>query len=156
MKLYGSSWDITKAFDSVSKAIIRLAWARLSVPLELIEWLVELGMDAWVAVRTLWMVNVWETQGMAGFDCEEAGESPFTFNPERGTGRGEIRSPHTWVAVFDILLRALEEVASNLFLLESSGGGMYPAPEVGWGFKTTLTRFQCAPSCLASRSHCLS
>ena len=104
-KLYDSSWDIKKAFDSVSKAVIRLAWARLCVPAELIEWLVELDMNAWVAVRTLWTVQVWATQGLAGFNSGMAGESPFTFNPERGTGQGDISSSHTWVAVFDILLR---------------------------------------------------
>ena len=47
-------------------------------------------------------------QGMTGLDSGEAGESPFAFNPERGTGQGDISSPHTWEAVFDILLRALE------------------------------------------------
>ena len=35
-KLYGSSWDIKKTFESVSKAVIRLAWTRLGVPSELI------------------------------------------------------------------------------------------------------------------------
>ena len=36
------------------------------------------------------------------------------------------------MAVFDILLRALEEVKSEPFLLDCTGGGMYPAPEVGY------------------------
>ena len=27
-RIYGSSWDISKAFDSVSKDMIRLAWER--------------------------------------------------------------------------------------------------------------------------------
>ena len=77
--------------------------------MELIEWLVELDTDARVAVRTIWTVKVWETQGMTGLDSGEAGVSPFAFNPERGTGQGDISSPHTWEAVFDILLRALEK-----------------------------------------------
>ena len=37
--LYGSSWDIRKAFDSVGKWLIRLAWRRLGVPAPLAEWL---------------------------------------------------------------------------------------------------------------------
>ena len=122
--LYGSSWDIKKAFDSVSKAIIRLAWTRLGVPPDLIEWLVELDMAARGSVRTRWTVEVWETEGLAGFNLERGGDAPFTFNPERGTGQGDISSPHTWVAVFDILLRALEVVSSDPFLLVSKGGGM--------------------------------
>ena len=89
-------------------------------------------MAARVSVRTLWTVEVWETEGLEGFDLERGGDAPFTFNPERGTGQGDISSPHTWVAVFDILLRALKEVSSDPFLLVSTGGGMYPAPEVGY------------------------
>ena len=36
------------------------------------------------------------------------------------------------MAVFDILLRALEEVSSDPFLLDSTGGRMYPVPEFGY------------------------
>ena len=89
-------------------------------------------MDARVSVRTLWTVEVWETEGLAGVDREWGEDSPFTFNPERGTGQGDISSPHTWVVVFDILLRALEEVSSDPFLLDSTSGGTYPVPEVGY------------------------
>ena len=49
---YGSSWNTKEAFDSVCKTFIRLAWTRLGVPVELVEWLVELDMDARVAVFT--------------------------------------------------------------------------------------------------------
>ena len=38
--VYGSSWDISKAFESVSKSLIRLAWTRLGVPEDIVEWLV--------------------------------------------------------------------------------------------------------------------
>ena len=48
--MYGSSWDIRKAFESVSKAIIRLAWTSLGVLVELIEWLVEIGMNLMVHI----------------------------------------------------------------------------------------------------------
>ena len=65
----------------VSKAIIRLAWTRLGVPSDLIEWLVELDTAARVSVRTLWTVEVWETESLAGFELEGGGEAPFTFNP---------------------------------------------------------------------------
>ena len=65
------------------------------------------------------------------------------------------------MAVFEILLRTSEEVTSDPFLLESTGGGMYPAPEVGyvddlisllgslWGYRIKLIWSLHAPSCLA-------
>eukprot|EP01034_Spumella_vulgaris_P036599 gene36599-45138_t len=37
LDLYTSSWDFRKAFDSVSKPIIRLAWTRLGVPPDAVE-----------------------------------------------------------------------------------------------------------------------
>ena len=33
--LYGCSWDVRKAFDSVFKPLILLCWQRLGVPLDL-------------------------------------------------------------------------------------------------------------------------
>ena len=33
--LYGCSWDMKKAFDSVSKPLILLCWQRLGVPLDI-------------------------------------------------------------------------------------------------------------------------
>ena len=34
--LYGSSWDMAKAFDTITPDIIRMAWVRLGVPLEIV------------------------------------------------------------------------------------------------------------------------
>ena len=35
--LHTCSWDITRAFDSVSENVMRMAWARLGVPQELAD-----------------------------------------------------------------------------------------------------------------------
>eukprot|EP01041_Mallomonas_annulata_P042118 gene42118-biopygen5466 len=43
--LYTSSWDFRKAFDSVSKPIIKLAWSRLGVPTDVVEWIATLDQD---------------------------------------------------------------------------------------------------------------
>eukprot|EP01041_Mallomonas_annulata_P007029 gene7029-biopygen3394 len=40
--LYTSSGDFRKAFDSASKPIIRLAWTRLGVPPDVVEWIFSL------------------------------------------------------------------------------------------------------------------
>ena len=54
--VYGSSWDISKAFDSVSKDMIRLAWERVGVPPPIVEWLIALDADDHTIVRTEWAV----------------------------------------------------------------------------------------------------
>jgi len=40
--LYGCSWDMSKAFDSVSKPLIVLCWQRNGLPVEIAQWLVDL------------------------------------------------------------------------------------------------------------------
>ena len=36
------SWDIRRAFDSIPKNLVRLAWCRLGVPLAVVDWLYDL------------------------------------------------------------------------------------------------------------------
>ena len=48
----------------------------MGVSTELIEWLLELDKDVSVAVRTPWVVEVWEAQGITGFEQEDSTKSP--------------------------------------------------------------------------------
>ena len=107
-KIYGSSWDISKAFDSVSKDMIRLAWERVGVPAPFVDWPIALDADNHTIVRTEWAVASWDAAEYEAF-AKEAGDGriPY-FHPDRGTGQGDTSSPATWVVFFDIVLRALE------------------------------------------------
>ena len=62
-QIYESSWDISKDFDSVGRPLIRLAWDRVVVPDEIIDWLIELDKDNLTVVRSTWAVQVWEAEG---------------------------------------------------------------------------------------------
>jgi len=44
--LYGCSWDMSKAFESVSKPLNVLCWQRLGLPVKIVQWLVDL--DAYI------------------------------------------------------------------------------------------------------------
>ena len=52
--LFGSSWDIWKAFDFVGKWLIRLAWRRLGVPAPLVEWLILLDLGNHTVMRRVY------------------------------------------------------------------------------------------------------
>ena len=65
--LHTCSWDITRAFDSVSKNIMKMAWARLGVPQEWANWLVQLDDGGMTVVRTPHAIKVWNEHGRAGF-----------------------------------------------------------------------------------------
>ena len=92
-QFYGSSWDISKAFDSVGRPLIRLAWGRL-VPDGIIDWLIELDRDNHTVIRSTWAVEVWEAQGYDGFANDDESKACY-FDPESGTGQGDISSPQS-------------------------------------------------------------
>ena len=114
-RIYGSSWDISKAFDSVSKDMIRLAWERVGVSTQIVDWLIALDADNHTIVRTEWAMESWEEAEYEAFARDGAeGRVPY-FTPEIGTGQGDTSSPATWVVFFDIVLRALEMEDSDPF-----------------------------------------
>ena len=61
--LYGSSWDIKKAFDSPSKNLLKFAWSRLGVDTEFAEHLVSLGENSPTVVRTNFAMDIMENSG---------------------------------------------------------------------------------------------
>jgi len=81
--LYGPSWDICKAFDSVGKWLIRLAWRRLGVPEQLANWLI---LNNYTIVRTGHSFSCWLKDGISGLEG-------LDFNAEIGCGQGDVSSP---------------------------------------------------------------
>eukprot|EP01042_Synura_sphagnicola_P036311 gene36311-biopygen1767 len=139
--LYGSSWDIRKAFDSVGKWLIRLAWRRLGVPAPLVEWLIMLDLGNHTVVRTGHSFSRWIKNGLKGLEG-------LDLDAEMECGQGDVSSPLTWVAVFDILLSALEDDDPHGgFRLHRHNGTQYAAPDVCFAddlqsFAATLAQVQ--------------
>ena len=102
--LYTSSWDIRRAFDSVSHGG-QLTPARgppYGFPLARLHGCRD------TVIRTPWALATWQRQQYAGFGAIPSLEQPATFTPARGTPQGDVSSPHNWVSFFDIALRALD------------------------------------------------
>ena len=82
--------------------------------------------DSRTVVRSTWAAVNW-TQ--AGYEGVKGG----TFHPETGTGQGDVTSPQTWVATFDIVLCALEAVNKRpSYTMVRQGGIRFSAPEVAY------------------------
>ena len=153
-ELHTFSWDITRAFDSVSKNVMRMAWTRLGLPKEWANWLVQLDEQGMTAVRTPHAVKTWNNKGRRGFRCKQIrrargtdGERGNTtdddwttdnraagFIPLRGTGQGDVMSPACWAAVFDILLTALE-------IDEKAAGTTWVRSDANAGYKGRDTAY---------------
>ena len=75
--------------------LIVLCWQHLGLPVEIAQWLVDLDASGYTIVRTPYALSKWDIDGLDGI-------RDLSFNPERGTGQGDIHSPFTWLAVFDV------------------------------------------------------
>jgi hypothetical protein len=95
-----SSWDMSKAFDNLSREMILLSLRRLHVPLVIAEYLISLDVWGKVLVRTPWLLNKLRASDFSFSKGE-------FFLTEKGVGQGDIPSPLLWVAAFDIPLVAL-------------------------------------------------
>ena len=139
--LYGSSWDIKKAFDSVGKWLIKLAWKRLGIPNALVDWLILLDLENHTVVRSGHAFSCWMKDGVKGLEG-------LDFDAKMGCGQGDVSSPLTWVAVFDILLSVLEDDDKHGgFRLRKPTGEEYAAPDVCFAddlqsFAATLSQLQ--------------
>ena len=127
--LYLSSWDIRRAFDSVPRPLIRLAWRRVGVPDTLARWIAEMDMDSKTVVRSEHSYDHWQRGRCAALAQTDP---PLPFCPAAGTGQGDVLSPMSWVVVFDILLRALALVHTEGFRLLTDEGEPYVAPDMAY------------------------
>ena len=106
--LYTSSWDIRRAFDSVSREAMEVSWLRLGVPPTVSRWLAYMDVGGPTVIRTPWALATWQRQKYAGFCTTPSLEQPATFTQARGKPQGDVSSPHNLVSSFDIVLRALD------------------------------------------------
>ena len=103
-----SSFDIRRAFDSVSKGLIHLGWVRLGVPEDVVRWLQAMDEDALTIVRTPFALEIHNEAGIDGLWKAIHEGRLAAFMAERGTAQGDVTSPATWMCVFDILLTMIE------------------------------------------------
>jgi hypothetical protein len=122
---------------------MRLAWHRHGVPQSIIDYLVEMDIDGPTIVRTPKAAKTWEERPYA---CVDSPHQPFdiddpvtqlldSFTADRGTGQGDVSSPASWNAVFDILLTALQrdEISqTSTRQLQAADQTMYTSTETAY------------------------
>ena len=58
--LHRTSYDLKKAFDSVSKSLMLLAWQRIGVPSEVAYWLTAMDIGGTTVVKTPYAQYMWD------------------------------------------------------------------------------------------------
>jgi hypothetical protein len=111
-----SSWDKKRAFDSVAKQVLVFSWIRLGVPVCLAQYIVAMDDGGHSVVRSPLAYTAMRSHGRAGVR-----ERGLDFIARRGAGQGDVPSPLNWVAFYDILLDALEEVGGETYTQSTRG-----------------------------------
>eukprot|EP01034_Spumella_vulgaris_P046869 gene46869-58455_t len=146
--IHRSSWDMSKAFDTVSKNAMMISWFRLGVPIDIALWLVELDRSGVTVVRTPAARRAWKDMNYPGVKAAAGRYSrnmtPMTpnallsailveaFEAERGTGQGDVTSPLCWTALSDILLKLLDNIDCEPFSCRGAEGTLYSAGETAF------------------------
>jgi hypothetical protein len=104
--LYISSWDMSQAFDNLSREMILLSLLRLHIPSDIAKYLISLDVGGRVLVRTPWLIDKLRSP-------DPSLNSDDYFFTEKGVGQGDIPSPLLWIAAFDIPLVALSLITSD-------------------------------------------
>jgi hypothetical protein len=119
---YLASWDIKRAFDSVPRNLMRIAWKRLGVDSSTVEWLTGLDEGGLTFAWTPHMQDHMEPHSekflmSGGAKHFVAAAEKFGFHAHRGIGQGDTMSTVAWIAVFDILLSHCSKFDPNSNLL---------------------------------------
>jgi hypothetical protein len=99
-----SSWDMSHAFDTVSKPLCVYALVRLGIPEDTAAYIVGMDVNGQVIVRSPLALE----RQRKGFPVAD-----LSFLAIRGTGQGDVVSALIWTAVYDMLLCALADVTEG-------------------------------------------
>ena len=103
-KLYLSTWDIRRAFDSISKDHILLAAKRAGCPDPDARWLADMDVGEKTIVRSPYLTGL----DPKVLRRRVLADIKLSFSAVKGTPQGDVLSPDVWDMFFDILLTALE------------------------------------------------
>ena len=88
-----SSWDIRRAFDSISKPALQMAWNRMGVPPEWASYLIQLDTEVTTTVRLPVSQCAHDKAGQAGLSrLHKLGATDVIFPAERGVPQGDVES----------------------------------------------------------------
>lgn len=114
LPIYLSSWDFTKAFDSLPFSLSRLALQRAYIPTSIVDWLLHLDTDGKIIVRTPYALDCLRRHQLHNFSPIHSNTEMSFFTAGGGVAQGDVHSPYVWRLFIDILLRALEHVRPKL------------------------------------------
>jgi hypothetical protein len=159
-----TTWDTTKAFDSVGNHVQYLAWRRIGVPKDVVLWLMRLDMGGVFVLLTPWakvqLADVTAQREGGAFTSIHAKIRELGFSPQRGFTQGDVKSPLAWILYFDILMTALNRCDPDRYPKARVEGSVVSAVHP-FTFIDDLASFTCNRAhtqelaCLVSAGHAI-
>ena len=120
-EIHGSSLDIRRAFDTISKPILLMSWQRLGVPERIAKLIVDMDKDCLTILLTPHAMHILNTKGITALGTDPTTSSTARgFFPATGTSQGDTPSPVNWNASLDVLLRALHAIDPTPFFVRTN------------------------------------
>ena len=104
-----TSWDTTKAFDSVGFHLQYAAWRRIGMPINIVLWMLRLDLGGNFVVLTPYAQAQLDKIRMTDptMLAHHVLIGQLGFIPKKGFTQGDVKSPLSWITFFDILMTAL-------------------------------------------------
>jgi hypothetical protein len=122
-QIYVSSYDLSRAYDSVRWKFLIFAWVRQQVPLILAEYLVSMDYHSYMAIKTPLAHQVFNEQSYDGLL-----ENGLAFSPSQGTAQGGVDSSLVFTGFIDILITAIATLASQFYIVDIDGNQQLAEP----------------------------
>ena len=128
-ELFVSSWDVSRAYDSVDRQVLLFAWTRAGVPYPLALYLVEMDMAAIMVIQTPLAMVTHMFLGKEGLT-----KNGLSFHPDRGTAQGGVDSSLVYAAFLDILLCAIDIAndPDDTFYISDIDGNLEAAKSIAY------------------------
>jgi len=126
--IFISSWDVKRAFDSISREYQIAALVRVGIPVDTAEYLVNLDGGGEVAVRS--PLNETSNLDIGGWD--NVREDGYMFRAGRGTGQGDPLSPLIFACCLDPLVCALADISDGSFFVQSLDQVSTVVPDIAY------------------------
>ena len=109
--IFISSWDVKRAFDSISREYQVACLVRVGIPSVMAEYLINIDEGGEIAIRS--PLNETNNLSVGGWD--NIRDDGYLFSAGRGTGQGDPLSPLIFACCLDPLICALAAVDSDSF-----------------------------------------
>ena len=117
-----ASWDIVRAFDSISRVLAMVSLHRIGVPVSDCEDIINIDEGGQVFVKCPHSTKVWQRKISScprGRSYAKVGKTTAPpFSAIRGIGQGDNHSPLTWILFEDIILCAMDSMQKDPFYIQ--------------------------------------